>query len=140
MENVLKTGLLADSEPDVFFDLKNGQGTFLYNHNIKEVSVTKDKDGVIAVPDGTNASNTMYQYDSVRVEYPKTRANIFATLLAAKYPPSIESKLMNEYISAELGLLDDACKTPYEAFLEDRLNLRASIREDCETYNIPDDL
>ncbi|MDR2286831.1 MAG: hypothetical protein LBE04_05080 [Prevotellaceae bacterium] len=138
MEDVLKIGLLADSKPDVFFDLKNGQGTFLYNHNIKEVNVTKDKDNIIVVTGKTKETSIMFQYDSIRIEYPKTRANIFATLLGAKYPPSIESKLMNEYRSAELGLLDDSYKTPYEEFLQDRLNLRASIKDDCETYNVPD--
>jgi hypothetical protein len=136
MGNALKTGLLANSKPDVFFDLKNGQGTFLYNHNIKEVNVTKDKDNIIVVASETGDTVTKYQYDSIRVEYPKTRANIFATLLVAKYPPSIESKLMNEYRSAELGLLDDSYKTPYEEFLQDRLNLRASITVDCEMFNV----
>lgn len=36
-------GLLADEKPEVIYDLYNGQGTFMYNHNIKEVSVIKEK-------------------------------------------------------------------------------------------------
>ena len=35
--NVLTTGLLAKTKPEVIDSLNNGQGTFLYNHNIKEV-------------------------------------------------------------------------------------------------------
>ena len=37
--NVLTTGLLAKTKPEVIDSLNNGQGTFLYNHNIKEVKV-----------------------------------------------------------------------------------------------------
>jgi hypothetical protein len=139
-QNGLTIGLLADSKPAVFFDYNNGQGDFLYNHNIKEVKVIKDDNGVTITTDKKKATDTMFQYDSLRVGYPKTRANIFGTLLSAKYPPSIESKLLNEYTSAELGLLDDSYKIPYEDFLQDRLNIRASVKSDCETYNVPDDL
>ena len=37
--SVLTTGLLSKEKPIVIDDLKNGQGTFLYNHNIHEVLV-----------------------------------------------------------------------------------------------------
>ena len=43
--NVLTTGLLAKTKPEVIDSLNNGQGTFLYNHNIKEVKVIADKEG-----------------------------------------------------------------------------------------------
>ena len=82
----------------------------------------------------------MFQYDSVRVEYPKTADNIFSTLLTAKYPAKTESKLINEYQSAMLGLLDEDYKKPYEDFLKDRLAIRSMIDADAETYNIPTDL
>lgn len=135
-------GLLADEKPEVIYDLYNGQGTFMYNHNIKEVSVIKEKEGSITVTsdDDEKATGKMFQYDSVRVEYPKTADNIFSTLLTAKYPSKTESKLMNEYQSAMLGLLDDSYKKPYENFLKDRLAIRNMIDADAETYNIPTDL
>lgn len=140
--NVLKTKLLAKTKPEVIESLNNGQGTFLYNHNITEVSViTSEMGGVqVTTDDDPNANGTMYQYDSVRVEYPKTADNIFSTLLTAKYPAKTESKLVNEYQSAVLGILDEDAKTPYEEFLKDRLALRKMIDADCETYNIPTDL
>lgn len=135
-------GLLADEKPEVIYDLYNGQGTFMYNHNIKEVSVIKGKEGGITVTsdDDEKATGKMFQYDSVRVEYPKTADNIFSTLLTAKYPSKTESKLMNEYQSAMLGLLDESYKKPYEDFLKDRLAIRNMIDADAETYNIPTDL
>lgn len=97
--SVLTIGLLAKNKPEVIEDLNNGQGTFHYNHNIKEVSVINNDMGgfeVVANND-PKANGTMYQYDSVRVEYPKTADNIFGTLLTAKYPAKTESKLVNEY-------------------------------------------
>lgn len=140
-QNILNIGLLADATPEVFYDLYNGQGTFLYNHNIKEVSVIKDDNGGITITtDEKTATGKMFQYDSVRVEYPKTGDNIFATLLTAKYSTTKESKLVNEYQSAILGLLDESYKKPYEDFLRERLNVRSYIDEDCKTYNVPTDL
>ena len=137
-QNVLSIGLLSDDRPAVFFDMNNGHGTFLYNHNIREVLVIKDKEGGFTTTESKNeATGTMFQYDSLRCEYPKTGDNVFATLLTAKYPSQTESKLWNEYKSAELGLLDVSFKKPYEDFLKDRLSIRSSVNTDCETCNIP---
>ena len=140
--SVLTIGLLAKTMPEVIEDLNNGQGTFHYNHNIKEVSVAVDEMGgtEVVAKDDPKANGTMYQYDSVRVEYPKTADNIFGTLLTAKYPAKTESKLVNEYQSAELGILSPDAKVPYEEFLRDRLAIRKMVDADCETYNIPTDL
>lgn len=139
--NVLSIGLLSDERPDVIYDYKNGQGSFLYNHNIKEVKVIKEESGNVQITtDAKKATGTMFQYDSVRCEYPRTADNIFATLLTAKYPARSESKLVNEYQSACLGLLPDTAKAPYEAFLAERLSIRDAVNADCELNNIPIDL
>lgn len=139
--NVLTTGLLSKEKPAVIDNLNNGQGTFLYNHNIKEVSVIESKDGgTVVTTDTEKATGTMFQYDSVRVEYPKTADNIFSTLLTAKYSTKTENKLVNEYQSAVLGLLAPDAKVPYENFLKDRLSIRSMIDTDCEALNIPIDL
>lgn len=140
-QNVLTIGLLADEKPEVFLDLQNGQGTFLYNHNISEVMVVEDNEGGIEeTTDKKKATGKKFKYDSVRVGYPRTADNIFATLLTAKYSTTKENKLMNEYQSAVLGLLDVSCKAPYEEFLKDRIAIRKAVDSDCETYNIPVDL
>ena len=139
--NVLSTELLAKEKPVVIDELNNGQGTFLYNHNIKEVSVVEDEHGGVAITlMEEEATGKRWQYDSVRVEYPKTADNIFSTLLTAKYPAKTESKLMNEYQSAVLGIMSEEAKIPYENFLRDRLAIRSMVDADCETYNIPTDL
>lgn len=140
--SVLTIGLLAKTKPEVIEDLNNGQGTFHYNHNIKEVSVVYDEMGgfEVVADNDPKANGTMYQYDSVRVEYPKTADNIFGTLLTAKYPAKTESKLVNEYQSATLGIMSPDAKQPYEDFLRDRLAIRKMVDADCETYKIPTDL
>lgn len=49
--DVLSTGLLVKEKPEVIDNLNNGQGTFLYNHNIKQVNVVESKDGGITLAD-----------------------------------------------------------------------------------------
>lgn len=144
-KNVLTTGLLAKAEPAVIYDLNNGQGTFLYNHNIHEVMVIEDEDGGITVTtDEDEATGTMIQYDSVRVEFPKTANNITQTLLEAKYPVDVQQKLVNDYQAAALGILDeddaDAAIEAYMAFLSDRKAVKAMVDTDCETQGIPQKL
>lgn len=139
--NTLNIGLLAKERPAVIDDLNNGQGTFLYNHNITTVLVHEDeRGGLDIVTDKKESTGTMLQYDSLRVEYPKTADNIFHTLLLAKYPADVESQLLSEYQSAELGLLPKDAKLPYKEFLKDRLAIRAMVEEDCKQNNIPIDL
>ena len=138
---VLKTGLLSNNKPTVIDDLNNGQGTFLYNHNVKEVLVIDNEEGMPTVTqDEDKATGKMWQYDSLRVEYPKTADNIFSTLLTAKYPANTESKLVNEYQSSVLGIMSPDAKVPYENFLRDRLAIRDMVNKDCEEHNIPMDL
>lgn len=138
---LLNIGLLAETRPEKIYDYNNGQGSFLYNHNITEVMVVKDENGSIAVTTDKNvATGTMYQYDSCRCEYPRTANNIFATLLTAKYPASVESKLSNDYQAADLGVLDESYKTGYINFLKDRKAIKEMVDADCLTLNIPNDL
>lgn len=140
-KDVLTTKLLAKEKPAVIEDLNNGQGTFLYNHNIQEVLVEESEMGGVSITtDPDAATGTMYQYDSVRVEYPKTADNIFGTLLQAKYPSDRESKLLNEYQSAMLEILSPDAKVGYETFLRDRMAIRNMVDADCSTLNIPMDL
>nr|DAF67762.1 MAG TPA: hypothetical protein [Caudoviricetes sp.] len=140
-KDVLTTKLLAKSKPAVIEDLNNGQGSFLYNHNIVEVDVEESEmGGVTVTTDPGKATGKMFQYDSVRCEYPKTADNIFGTLLQAKYPTDKESKLVNEYQSAVIGIMAPDAKVGYENFLRDRLAIRNMVDGDCETLNIPTDL
>lgn len=136
-ENNLSLGLLSERLPETFHDLNNERGSFLYNHNIYQVSVLKDDEGGITVIADDEDAPKMYRYDSLRCDFAKNADNIFAELLASHYTPSKESKLLNEYNSAEIGLLSEEYKTPYEEFLLHRLTMRNMVIDDCVTFNIP---
>ena len=135
---VLNTGLLSKEQPVTIDDLNNGQGTFLYNHNIKEVLIIEDEDGNITVTeDESKATGTGFLYDSCRVEYPKTADNMYGTLLNAKYDSNHQEKLINEYNSAKLGLLDESKIAAYTDFLTDRIAIRAMVDQDAIDNHIP---
>lgn len=139
--SILSIGLLSKERPQVIDPYNNGQGTVLYNFNIVEIDVKEDEMGGISITsDPKTATGKMFQYDSLRVEYPTTADNIFSTLLSAKYPANTESKLVNEYQSAVLGILPASYKKSYEDFLRDRLAIREMVDEDCNALNIPIDL
>lgn len=139
--NVLSIGVLSNDRPQVIAPYNNGLGTFLYNHNIIEVDVVRDEvGGIILTDDPEKATGKMFQYDSLRMEEPMTGDHIFSTLLTAKYPANTESKLINEYQSALMGLLDKSAKKPYEAFLKDRIAIRDMVDRDCAAFNIPIDV
>ena len=46
----LKTGLISVDKPQVIDDLRNGQSTFNYNHNIKEIEVEQNASNTEAGP------------------------------------------------------------------------------------------
>ena len=135
---VLNTGLLSKERPVTIDDLNNGQGTFLYNHKVKEVLIIEDEDGNITVTeDESKATGTGFLYDSCRVEYPKTADNMYGTLLNAKYDSDHQEKLINEYNSAKLGLMDESKITAYTEFLTDRIAIRAMVDQDAIDNHIP---
>ena len=79
----LKTGLISVDKPQVIDDLRNGQSTFNYNHNIKEIEVEQNAGNTEAGEgEGSDPKKVKsWQYDSLRVEYPRTGNNILETLL-----------------------------------------------------------
>ena len=138
---ILVIGLISKEQPVTIDDLNNGQGTFLYNHNVQEVLIIEDEDGNITITDDeSKATGTGYQYDSCRVEFPKTADNMYGTLLNAKYDSDHQEKLINEYNSAKLGLMDESKITAYTEFLRDRIAIRNMVDQDAAANHIPTDL
>lgn len=137
----LTQGLLAEERPEVIESLHNGQGTVHYNHNIKEVLVKEGEGGSLEIVEAeAEATGKRFQYDSLRVEYPTSRNNILATLLNAKYDGNTESKLVNDYQAAQVGILAESFKEPYLAFLRERQALKEMVDADCEPLNIPNSI
>ena len=79
---MIQTGLLSTEQPSKIQPLNNGQMTVLYNYDIEEVHTITSESGTIeVVPGGSEGqeTTTMYRYSCVRVEYPISADNIFAT-------------------------------------------------------------
>lgn len=138
MKQNLITGLLEKQRPATFLDLKNGKGTKHYNHNIQEVGIVEDEFGTIRIAEvGETPTGIGYSYDCLRVEKPVTANSIFGMLLNIKWPPNFESKLINEYQSANEGILDESYKAQYLHFLNDRIVLKQMVDTDCNNNSIP---
>ena len=137
----LTVNLLAEQRPEVFEDLHNGKGTIHYNHNITEVNVKETEGGgVEIVSDPAEATGTRFKHDTLRVDWPITKNNILATLLNAKFDRNQESKMVNDYEAANLGILDASHKQPYIDFLTERKALKEMVDADCDAHNIPNSL
>ncbi len=138
MKQNLIMGLLEKQRPATFLDLKNGKGTKHYNHNIQEVGIVEDEFSTIRIAEeGETPTGIGYSYDCLRIEKPVTANCIFGTLLNIKWPQNFENKLINEYQSANEGILDESYKAPYLQFLNDRTALKQMVDTDCEANGIP---
>ncbi len=137
--NILSIGLIAVEKPVKIDDLHNGQGTVLYNHNMVEIMVKNEDGNIVETNDPEEATGKAWKYDSLRVEYPINADNIFRTLLNAKYDSNRQEKLINEFQSAQLGILDDSHIEPYKAFLRERIALKEMVLADAVELNLPVD-
>lgn len=129
---VLNIGLQSDTVQPTFDNIDRVKGTTLYNFNQQWIEVEEQKDGKAA-------KVRKNQYNSLLVQYPLTRKHIFETLITAKYPANIESKLLNDYNAAVAGIGVEADKKPYIDFLTDRKQLHAMVEADCASNNIPNE-
>ncbi len=123
----LNRRLFLTERPATFARQNDGQETVLYNFNIESGEQNTGEE-----------AKQGYYYDSLRIGYPLTRNNVFATMLSELYPLQIEMKLQNDYNTAMTGLAGDENKLPYLDYLYNRQQLKAMIDLDCEANNIPE--
>ena len=86
------------------------------------------------------AAGKQWQYEEVTVWAPLTANKITEKVLTSKWDANYEQKLVNEYNSAQMGLLSEeeaARKTEaYKAFLTERNRLKAQVDSDCAELGI----
>lgn len=128
--SILKIGLTSKEVQPTFDNIDRVKGTTLYNFNQQWV----EKE------DAQGKKEKVNQYNSLLVPYPLTRKHVYQQLITAKYEEDDESKLVNDYNAAVLGLEDESKKEAYIAFLNDRKQLRAMVVADCEANNVPEDM
>ena len=109
-----------------------GNGSYLYHYNIEEVDRPAQE--------GEETTGKQFKYEEVTVWAPLTANKITQKVLTSRWDSDYEQKLVNEYNSAQMGLLSEeeaARKTEaYRAFLTERAALKAQVDSDCEELGI----
>ncbi len=125
MQQKLFKNQKSGNRPSVFSIQNDIEQTTQYNFNITE---------------GVDAdANEEFTYDCLHVSYPLTRKNVFANLIEAIYPTSLEQKMQNDFIAKKEGIDENADQQPFIDFLNDRKALRLMVINDCATYDIPEE-
>lgn len=109
-----------------------GNGSYLYHYGIEEVDRPAQE--------GEETTGKQWQYEEVTVWAPLSANKITQKVLTSRWDSDYEQKLVNEYNSAQMGLLseEEAAKKieAYKAFLMERSALKAQVDSDCEELGI----
>lgn len=118
------------SKPGIFDEYNRKRRLFEYNFNFREEQCEVDEQH----PEGV-----MLVRSTLIVQAPITSNSVFAELMSAKYDPSYEQKLINDFNSYKLGIegYDETHELKYKAFLEDRRRMHTQVENDCVASNYP---
>lgn len=116
-----------------------GNGSFRYRYNIRE-----EEKPVQASENSETAQEAQAQpqwvCDEVTVWAPLSANKITEKVLTERWDGNYEQKLVNEYNSAQMGLLSEeeaeARIEAYRAFLTERTALKSQVDADCEELGI----
>ena len=108
-----------------------GNGSYLYHYDMTEVDRPAQEG---------EAAGKQWQYEEVTVWAPLTANKITQKVLTSRWDSDYEQKLVNEYNSAQMGLLSEEEATrkteAYRAFLTERAALKAQVDSDCAELGI----
>ena len=116
-----------------------GNGSFRYRYNIRE-----EEKPVQASENSETAQEAQTQpqwvCEEVTVWAPLSANKITEKVLTERWDGNYEQKLVNEYNSAQMGLLSEeeaALRTEvYKAFLTERTQLKSQVDADCAELGI----
>lgn len=116
-----------------------GDGSFRYRFNIREEE--KPAQGSENSETAQEAqAQTQWVCEEVTVWAPLTANKITEKVLTERWDGNYEQKLVNEYNSAQMGLLSEeeaALRTEsYRAFLTERTQLKSQVDADCAELGI----
>ena len=110
-----------------------GNGSYHYRYNISEVE--KPSQG-----EEGEKSQTQWECEEVVVWAPLSANKITEKVLTERWDGNYEQKLVNEYNSAQLGMMSEEEATTrintYKEFLAARSALKAMVDSDCEEIGI----
>ena len=109
-----------------------GNGSYLYHYDMTEVDRPAQE--------GEETTGKQFKYEEVTVWAPLTANKITQKVLTSRWDSDYEQKLVNEYNSAQMGLLSEEEATrkteAYRAFLTERNRLKAQVDSDCAELGI----
>ena len=110
-----------------------GNGSYHYRYNISEVEKPSQGEDV-------EQTQTQWECEEVTVWAPLSANKITEKVLTERWDGNHEQKLVNEYNSAQIGLLSEEEAAlrieAYKAFLTERAALKAMVDSDCEEIGI----
>lgn len=110
-----------------------GNGSYHYRYNISEVEKPSQGEDV-------EQTQTQWECEEVTVWAPLSANKITEKVLTERWDGNHEQKLVNEYNSAQIGLLSEEEAAlrieAYKAFLTERTALKAMVDSDCEEIGI----
>lgn len=110
-----------------------GNGSYLYRYNIKEEQTPQTEQT-------EQTEQTQWTCEEVTVWTPLTANKITEKVLTERWGNNYEQKLVNEYNSAQMGLLsEEEAQTrieAYKTFLQERTQLKTQIDNDCKEFGI----
>jgi hypothetical protein len=120
-----------DFKPSIYE--ANGNGSYTYRWNIKEVQVPAN----VNDPNGagsTDKQRTQWQCDEVVVWATVSREKLTSAVLASIWPSDYEAKLVNDYNAAKEGVLGETYIQRYKDFLSERKAVKEQIEQDYANF------
>lgn len=124
---------IYDNKPSIFE--ANGDGSYIYRWNIKEVE--------IAAGGESEETATKWECEEVIVWGTVTSDKLTEAVIGKMCPVGREQKLINEFNAANLGVYGAKTSTAaqekiaaYKSFLTERDALKAQVDADCATLKI----
>lgn len=110
-----------------------GNGSYHYRYNITEIQKLSQGEDV-------EQTQTQWECEEVTVWAPLSANKITEKVLTQRWDANYEQKLVNEYNSAQLGMMsvEEATKriNAYKEFLVERAALKALVDFDCKELGI----
>lgn len=108
-----------------------GNGSYHYRYNINEVDKPSQ---------GEDVEQSQWECEEVTVWAPLSANKITEKVLTERWDGNYEQKLVNEYNSAQLGMMSEEEATTrinaYKEFLAARAALKALVDDDCKELGI----
>ena len=127
---------IFDKKPSIYE--ANGNGSFTYRWDIKEVQISTGMDA-----EQNEQTTTKWECKEVIIWATVTANKITEAVICSLWSVGYEQKLINDYYAAKEGVFGSVtgveakkCIDNYKAFLASRKAVKEQINADCATLNI----